>query len=170
MFITSASTTPESPTDNETRAYLSFEADELRVADVVRLVLPEAPLERVELGVVDLEVLGAVLGDRLLLRQADRAVLERREHRRGHRVVLGLRAGTKEREMQSDSTRTSIPDKERAWIGTKDNVIYMIYTTRIPIQEMHEMSGSQKGIKLRIWSEQETSANMHNKEILSTRA
>ena len=74
------------------RVHLSLEADELRVAHVVRVVLPEAPLERVELDVVDLELVGAVLGLRLLLRQADRAVLERREHRRGHQVVLGLRA------------------------------------------------------------------------------
>ena len=69
---------------------LSLKADELWVAEVVRLALSEAPFEWVEFDVIHLEVISSELGDCFLLTEADSAVLHWREDRRGHRVVLSL--------------------------------------------------------------------------------
>ena len=82
-------------------------ADGAHQLGVAAVIIPgsHVVLERREELMVDLDVVLAVLSDRVLLRQPDAAVLHGREHGRGHVGVVGENGGVVDQAARQQSAR-----------------------------------------------------------------
>eukprot|EP01137_Pigoraptor_chileana_P036227 Opistho-2@31436 len=103
-------------------------ADQLHVTRVV-LAVRNCPLEGLEVHQVRLNIFLAVLLQRILLREPDAAVLERRKHSRRDLLIVGKRRLAR---IQAVSQQLSSLDGNRCQLGTAEqNIANRIYVAHI---------------------------------------